>query len=73
VNYLLRGWIENLETHGSVALPLLDDEESIKYSIAKDLEFLRDGSSKSVRVRFFGSSFSLWNMIRSLIKSHFGN
>lgn len=73
VNYLLRGWIKNLETQGSVALPLLDDGESIQYSIARDLEFVRDGSSKSVRVHFFGSRFSLWNMIRSLIKSHFGN
>jgi hypothetical protein len=73
VNYLLRGWIKNLETQGSVVLPLLDYGESIQYSIARDLEFVRDGSSKSVRVHFFGSRFSLWNMIRSLIKSRFGN
>lgn len=73
VNYLLRGWIKNVETEGLVALPLLDDGESIQSSVARDLEFVRDGSRKSVSVRFFGSSFSLWNRITSLIKPHFGN
>ncbi|KAK4592049.1 hypothetical protein RGQ29_016507 [Quercus rubra] len=73
VNYLLRGWIKNLETQGSIALPLLDDGESIDYSIARELEFVRDGSRKSLSVRFFGSKFSLWNRISSYIKSQFGN
>ncbi|KAB5540986.1 hypothetical protein DKX38_013960 [Salix brachista] len=56
VNYLLRGWIKNLESHGSVALPLHDDAEVVENSIARDLEFVREGSRKSVIVRFFGSS-----------------
>lgn len=71
VNYLLRGWIKNLESEGSVALPLLDDEESIQYSIDKKLEFVREGSKKSVRVRFYGSRFSLWNKIGSYFRSPF--
>lgn len=43
VNYLLRGWIKNLESQGSVALPLLDDLETIQRTTAKDLEFVRGG------------------------------
>ncbi|XP_021281496.1 pheophytinase, chloroplastic [Herrania umbratica] len=72
VNYLLRGWIKNQESQGSVALPLLDEMENIQNSITKNLEFVREGSSKSVIVRFFGSRFSLWNRIESYFKSRFG-
>lgn len=71
VNYLLRGWIGNLESKGSVTLPLLDDPENIQYGTTKDLEFVREGSKKSVRVHFYGSRFSLWNRIRSYVKSRF--
>lgn len=71
MNYLLRGWIKNLESQGSVALPLLDDEENIQSVIARDLEFVREESKKSVRVRIYGSRFSLWNWIGSFIKSRF--
>jgi pimeloyl-ACP methyl ester carboxylesterase len=69
VNYLLRGWMKNLESNGSVALPLLDDVESVRYSIAKEVEFGRLGSKKSVRVQFFGSEFSLWKQIISFLSS----
>ncbi|XVE74172.1 hypothetical protein DITRI_Ditri11bG0177700 [Diplodiscus trichospermus] len=72
VNYLLRGWIKNLESQGAVALPLLDDMESIQNSITKGLEFVREGTKKSVAVRFFGSKFSLWKRIESYFKSRFG-
>ncbi|KAK8614422.1 hypothetical protein V6N13_122778 [Hibiscus sabdariffa] len=74
VNYLLRGWIRNLESKGAVALPLLDDleMESIQSSISKDLEFVREGSKKSVMVRFLGSKFSLWNLITSYFRSRSG-
>ncbi|XP_059649144.1 pheophytinase, chloroplastic [Cornus florida] len=72
VNYLLRGWIGNLESQGSVVLPLVDDLDCIQHGIAKDLEFSREGSRKLVRVRFFGSRFSFWNLIRSFMKSRFG-
>uniref|UniRef100_A0A5B6ZCB2 AB hydrolase-1 domain-containing protein n=1 Tax=Davidia involucrata TaxID=16924 RepID=A0A5B6ZCB2_DAVIN len=71
VNYLLRGWIRNLQSQGSAALPLLDDTDCIQYDIARELEFVREGSKRSVRVRFFGSRLSLWNQISYFIKSHF--
>ncbi|XP_010279530.1 PREDICTED: pheophytinase, chloroplastic-like [Nelumbo nucifera] len=69
VNYLLRGWIRNLDSQGSIALPLLEDPESVEYGVSGDLEFVRDGSRKSVRVRLFGSRFSFWNQINTYIKS----
>ncbi|XP_015881565.1 pheophytinase, chloroplastic-like [Ziziphus jujuba] len=73
VNYLLRGWIKNLESHGSITLPLLDDSANVQSDITKDLEFVRDGAAKSVSVHFFGSEFSLWNQISAYVKSRFGN
>lgn len=69
VNYLLRGWIKNLESQGFVALPMLDNDESAQYDVARDLEFVRGGSKKSVRVWFYGSEFSLWNQIVSFVNS----
>ncbi|XP_073140382.1 pheophytinase, chloroplastic [Henckelia pumila] len=64
VNYLLRGWIKNVESKGSAVLPLLDDSESAEYdNVTKDLEFSRGGSKKSVRVQFLGNttfSFREW-------------
>ncbi|GMH04399.1 hypothetical protein Nepgr_006238 [Nepenthes gracilis] len=73
VNYLLRGWIKNVESGGSVALPLLDDAEAIDYDLTKNLEFVREGSKKLVKIRYFGSNFSIWNQIRSLIKARLKN
>ncbi|XP_043724545.1 pheophytinase, chloroplastic [Telopea speciosissima] len=69
VNYLLRGWIRNIETQGSVGLPLIDDPASIQFSVLRELEFVREGSRKSVVVSFFGSRFSVWNLISSFLKS----
>ncbi|XP_068663377.1 pheophytinase, chloroplastic [Aristolochia californica] len=69
VNFLLRGWIRNLETEGSVALPLLDDPESVDNGFSRDLEFVRDGSRKSVRVRFFGNKYSILDQMLSFTKS----
>lgn len=68
VNFLLRGWIRNVESQGSVELPLLDCPESFQYDFSKDLEFTRDGSRKSVRVNFYGSRSSFWNRMRSFFK-----
>ena len=70
VNYLLRGWIKSLESNSSVTLPLLNDAEAQakKYDLTKDVEFVREGSEKLVRVRFFGSQFSLWKLLKSQIK-----
>ena len=45
VNYLLRGWIKNLESQGFVALPLHDDESG-RCDVAKDLEFVLGKSKK---------------------------
>lgn len=73
VNYLLRGWIKNLESKGSVSLPLLDDPENTHYGVARDLEFGREGSKKTVTVRFLGSRFSLLNRLSSFFQSRFGN
>ncbi|KAK6928806.1 Alpha/beta hydrolase fold-1 [Dillenia turbinata] len=50
VNYLLPGWIQNLESGGSTPLPLFDDYEATKQDLARDLEFVSEGSPKSVRV-----------------------
>ncbi|KAK7258201.1 hypothetical protein RIF29_32721 [Crotalaria pallida] len=69
INYLLRGWIKNLESEGSISLPLIDDVDSIKHTNARELEFIREGSRKSVMVTFLGSGFSLWDRIRSYINS----
>lgn len=49
MNFLLRGWIGNLETDGSVELPLLSEQESNAFNASSDLEFPRDGSQKSVK------------------------
>lgn len=69
VNHLLRGWIKNLESQGSVTLPLLDDAEVVQHDLAKELEFNRAGLRKAVTVRFFGSQFSFWNQIWSQFKA----
>lgn len=73
VNYLLRGWIKNLESEGKVALPLLDAPENLLHGIARDLEFMREGTRKSVRLHYFGSKFSLLKQISSFIQSRLGN
>lgn len=72
VNFLLRGWIGNLETDGSVELPLLSEQESNAFNASSDLEFPRDGLQKSVKVRFFGSKFSFWNLMSSFAQAHLG-
>ncbi|KAG6575713.1 Pheophytinase, chloroplastic, partial [Cucurbita argyrosperma subsp. sororia] len=70
VNFLLRGWIKNLETEGSVALPLVGEPDSIgDANVVKDLEFAREGSKKSVSVRLYGSTSSVVERITSLFKT----
>ncbi|GFP92421.1 pheophytinase chloroplastic [Phtheirospermum japonicum] len=72
VNFVLRGWIKNLESDGSFALPLLDDPKNADYGVTKNLEFSRlGGSKKSVRVKFHGSKFSVWNWLTSQFKPLF--
>lgn len=73
VNFLLRGWIQYLESRGSIALPLLDTPQSVRDDFAWDLEFIREGSRKSTRVKFLMPSFSIWNRLISRFKSGFEN
>ncbi|KAG0480436.1 hypothetical protein HPP92_011294 [Vanilla planifolia] len=64
VNYLLRGWIKNLESEGSISLPLIEDPRLGETSFSRELEYLmEEGTMKSVRVWFFGSKVSLWDQI----------
>ena len=64
---MLRGWIRNVESQGSISLPLLDDVVSLKEANVWELDFMREGSRKSAMVRFFGSRVSLLDRIRSYI------
>lgn len=68
VNFLLRGWIKNLESGGSVVLPLLEEAENVCGEVTKDLEFSRSGCKKSVRVQFHGSNYSVWSWLTSLFQ-----
>lgn len=71
VNYLLRGWIKNLESHGSVPLPLLEEPEFEEYGLVRDVEYVKEeGSKKSVQVRYLGSNFSFWNEAVSFVRSN---
>lgn len=45
-------------------VPLVDGE-------VKGLEFRREGSTKLVRVQFYGSNFSVWSWLNSQFKSLF--
>lgn len=71
VNYLLRGWIKNLESQGSASLPLLEELKSIQYGVSRELEYIKDSTRKSVQVHAYGSKLSVWNMISSFLKSRF--
>ncbi|CAA0808927.1 Pheophytinase- chloroplastic [Striga hermonthica] len=69
VNFILRGWINNLESGGSMVLPLLDNPKDADYGFTKELEFSRQGGSKkSVRVKLYGSKFGLLNWLSSQFK-----
>lgn len=71
INFLLRGWIKNVESQGCFSLPLLEDSDSTKFTVVKQLEFIREDSKKSVMVRYLGNSLTLtlWDRIRSYINS----
>jgi len=68
INFLLRGWIRNLESDGSLSLPLLEEIDTINQTIERELEFPRKSLKKSVKVRYFASSVSLWDRIISYLK-----
>jgi pimeloyl-ACP methyl ester carboxylesterase len=73
INFLLRGWIKNLESDGSVALPFIEEPEYEESGVYRELEYSREGSSKSVQVRLFWSKFSIWNQMGSFVKSRLAN
>uniref|UniRef100_A0A0E0E1N9 Uncharacterized protein n=1 Tax=Oryza meridionalis TaxID=40149 RepID=A0A0E0E1N9_9ORYZ len=70
INYLLRGWLKNVESEGSVGVPFLEEPRYAENGVSRELEFVRGGSKKSVHVRLFGSKISLWSQLRSLLKSN---
>ncbi|XP_042438243.1 pheophytinase, chloroplastic-like [Zingiber officinale] len=66
VNYLLRGWIRNLDSQGSVALPLVEPEYEGR-GFSKELEYIKEGSRKSIRVRFCGSEVSSFSTLLKVL------
>ncbi|KQK17633.1 pheophytinase, chloroplastic isoform X1 [Brachypodium distachyon] len=73
INYLLRGWLKNVESEGLVDLPFLEDPSFEDQGVSRELEFVRTGSRKSVSVRLFGSKTSLWSQLTSFLKWHASN
>jgi hypothetical protein len=73
INYLLRGWLKNLESEGSIDLPFLEEPSYAEHGVSKELEFIREGSKKSVGVRLYGSKISLWNQLSSILNSRVSN
>ncbi|KAK3129344.1 hypothetical protein QOZ80_6BG0478090 [Eleusine coracana subsp. coracana] len=73
INYLLRGWLKNLESDGSVDLPFLEEPSYAEYGVSKELEFVREGSRKSVGVRLYGSKISLWSQLSSFLNTRVSN
>ncbi|KAL2329310.1 hypothetical protein Fmac_022737 [Flemingia macrophylla] len=71
INFLLRGWIRNIESQGSISLPLLDELKHLQRANGWELEFMREGSKKLVTVRYLGFKFSLWDSIRSSMNPRF--
>ncbi|CAN8299689.1 unnamed protein product [Cochlearia groenlandica] len=73
VNYLMRGWIKHLESDGFEALPLMEDgeEDWEKSSIAREIEFPREGLKKAVNLLLYGSKYSFWRGVGETIRANF--
>ncbi|KAI3923461.1 hypothetical protein MKW92_028776 [Papaver armeniacum] len=56
-------------SQGPVAMPLLDDSDSLEYGVSRGLEFGREGSQRAVMVLVVGTKSSIWNQISKYIKS----
>lgn len=69
INYLLRGWIKNLESDGTSGLPLLDNDLNSESTVDRKVEFIRDGVKKSVTVKYIDSNFSMLKWLTSFIRS----
>lgn len=59
VNFLFRGWIRSIKSHGSVALPLLESPESVEYNISKDLGFFFTGQKGQCGCSFMAHWFPI--------------
>ncbi|KAL6900634.1 hypothetical protein ACP4OV_005310 [Aristida adscensionis] len=70
INYLLRGWLQNLESEGSTDLPFLEEPSYAEHGVSRELEFVREGSRKSVSVRLYGSKISMWGQLTSFLNTH---
>ncbi|XP_066320881.1 pheophytinase, chloroplastic-like [Miscanthus floridulus] len=73
INYLLRGWLKNLESEGSIDLPFLEEPSYAEHGVSRELEFVREGSRKSVSVRLYGTKISLWSQLSSFLNTHVPN
>jgi hypothetical protein len=73
VNYLLRGWLKNLESEGSIDLPFLEEPSYAEHGVSRELEFVREGSRKSVSVRLYGTKISLWSQLSSFLNTRVPN
>ncbi|XP_062228842.1 pheophytinase, chloroplastic [Phragmites australis] len=73
INYLLRGWLKNLESEGSINLPFLEEPSYAEHGVSRELEFVREGSRKSVSVRLYGSKISLWSQLSSFLNTNVSN
>jgi len=73
INYLLRGWLKNLESEGSIDLPFLEEPSYAEHGVSRELEFIREGSRKSVSVRLYGSKISLWSQLSSFLNTRASN
>lgn len=73
INYLLRGWLKNLESEGSIDLPFLEEPNYAEHGVSRELEFVREGSRKSVSVRLYGSKISLWSQLSSFLNTRPSN
>uniref|UniRef100_A0A0D9VM02 AB hydrolase-1 domain-containing protein n=1 Tax=Leersia perrieri TaxID=77586 RepID=A0A0D9VM02_9ORYZ len=73
INYLLRGWLKNVESEDSIEIPFLEDPNYAEDGVSRELEFVREGSKKSVRVRLFGSKISLWGQVSTFLKYGLSN
>jgi hypothetical protein len=73
INYLLRGWLKNLESEGSIDLPFLEEPSYVEHGVSRELEFVREGSRKSVSVRLYGTKISLWSQLSSFLNTHVPN
>lgn len=70
INYLLRGWLRSLESEGLIDMPFLEEPSYAEHGVSRELEFIREGSRKSVSVRLYGFKISLLSQLSSFLDTH---